>query len=72
MAAGFINYEVNIWPQTLAMLLIVLVLEFISLMLYATSGQILGKLLIQANNVARLNRVAGVMMISVGVWLALS
>ena len=62
----------NIWPQTLAMLLIVLVLEFISLMLYATSGQILGKLLIQANNVARLNRVAGVMMISVGVWLALS
>jgi homoserine/homoserine lactone efflux protein len=54
------------------MLLIVLVLEFISLMLYATSGQILGKLLIQANNVARLNRVAGVMMISVGVWLALS
>ena len=72
LAPGFINYEVNIWPQILAMLLIVLVLEFISLMLYATSGQILGKLLIQANNVARLNRVAGVMMISVGVWLALS
>ncbi len=72
LAPGFINYEVNIWPQTLAMLLIVLVLEFISLMLYATSGQILGKLLIEANNVARLNRVAGVMMISVGVWLALS
>ena len=72
LAPGFINYDIDIWPQTVAMLSIVLVFEFTSLMLYAAGGQALGKLLLQNNNVVLINRVAGTMMMGVGVWLALS
>ena len=56
----------------MALVSIILIIEFTSLMLYAAGGQVLGKLLLNSDNVLLLNRVAGLLMICVGVWLAMS
>ena len=42
MAPAFINYEANLIPQMSALVIIILIIEFISLMIYATGGQALG------------------------------
>ena len=69
---GFINYDIALVPQMMALVSIILIIEFTSLMLYAASGQVLGKLLLNSDNVLLLNRVAGSLMVCVGVWLAMS
>jgi threonine/homoserine/homoserine lactone efflux protein len=55
-----------------ALVSIILIIEFTSLMLYAAGGQVLGKLLLNNDNVLLLNRVAGALMMCVGIWLATS
>jgi threonine/homoserine/homoserine lactone efflux protein len=50
---------------------IILVIEFASLLLYALGGSSLRALLQQEAHVKMLNRVAGVLMIGVGIWLIL-
>ncbi|MFK8042500.1 LysE family translocator [Congregibacter sp.] len=55
-----------------AVLLIILLSELFCMTLYATGGKALRQLLKQRSNVAVLNRVAGTLMIGVGVWLAAS
>ena len=69
MTPAFINYEVTILPQMSALVLIILIIEFISLMIYAAGGQILGVMLKKQNNIRVVNRIAGLLMIGVGVWL---
>lgn len=60
-------------PLQLATLIaIILAIEFGALLIYATGGQTLRHLLGESRNVRLLNRIAGSMMIGVGLWLALS
>ena len=72
MVPSFMNYEKPLMPQMSAMVLIILIIEFISLMIYATGGKALNKLLTKSGNVQLINRVAGTLMMFVGIWLALS
>ena len=72
MVPSFMNYEKPLAPQMLAMVIIILVIEFISLMIYASSGRALSKILMKTGNVQIINRIAGILMIMVGIWLASS
>ena len=72
MVPAFINYETNLAPQMFALVVIILIIEFISLMIYATGGQALGIILKKQNNIRLINRIAGLLMVGVGIWLALS
>ena len=72
MVPQFMNYEIALIPQMTAMIIIIVIIEFISLMIYASSGNALSKLLSKTSNVQTINRIAGLLMMSVGVWLALS
>ncbi len=67
----FINPELAMPPQLAALVLIILCSEFLFMMLYATGGRTLGKLLAHSENVRLINRISGSLMIFVGVWLAL-
>lgn len=59
-------------PQQLVSLIaIILMLEFMCLLIYASGGRTLRKLLMQNGNVKIMNRIAGSLMLGVGVWLAL-
>lgn len=69
---AFINYEIDLFPQMSALVLIILIIEFLSLMLYASGGQALGVLLKKKNNSRLINRIAGILMICVGIWLGFS
>lgn len=58
-------------PGQLGLLLsIILGIEFFSLILYASGGRTLNKLLQKSDNVRLLNRIAGTLMFAVGIWLA--
>ncbi|WP_346798607.1 LysE family translocator [Halomonas sp. Bachu 37] len=59
-------------PAQLGVLIgLILCIEFLSMLVYATGGQTLRKLLGERDNVRLLNRIAGALMVGVGVWLAL-
>lgn len=49
---------------------VILTIEFASLLVYATGGKTLRKVLGKSGNVRLLNRIAGTLMIGVGIWLA--
>ena len=49
---------------------IILIIEFVSLLVYATGGKTLRRVLGKSGNVRLLNRIAGTLMIGVGIWLA--
>ncbi|SNY95819.1 LysE family translocator [Halomonas sp. hl-4] len=56
----------------LAMLIaVILIIEFASMLVYATGGKTLRRVLGRSDNVRLLNRIAGTLMIGVGAWLAL-
>jgi len=58
-------------PGQLGVLLgIILSIEFLSLILYASGGRTLNHLLQKSDNVRLLNRIAGTLMFAVGIWLA--
>jgi homoserine/homoserine lactone efflux protein len=59
-------------PHFAAILAIVVLSELLCMTLYAAGGKALRHLLAQRGNVAIINRVAGSLMIAVGVWLAAS
>ena len=48
----------------------ILLLEFMCLIIYASGGKALRHLLMDRGNVKLMNRIAGSLMIGVGVWLA--
>ena len=72
MVPQFMNYQIPLIPQMTAMIIIIVVIEFISLMIYASSGNALSKLLSSSGNVKIINRIAGILMMLVGIWLAIS
>ncbi len=68
----FIRQDEALLPQMSILLGIILSLEFICLLIYASGGRTLSRLLHRGENVRLMNRMAGTLMLGVGVWLALS
>ncbi|MGL1039233.1 LysE family translocator [Vibrio vulnificus] len=68
----FIDKSAPLPPQLLLLVGIILISEFVCMTLYATGGKGLKRLLGKSQNVRRLNRIAGSLMIGVGIWLFFS
>lgn len=66
----FIDSSLPMAPQLTALILIILVLEFICLQIYAHGGKNLGRALSRKGGMKTVNRVAGSLMLLVGLWLA--
>ena len=66
----FVNEQRPLLPQLSLLLTIILSLEFLCLMLYAGGGRTLTRLLQQKGKLRLINRVAGTLMLGVGLWLA--
>ncbi|MGI0117683.1 LysE family translocator [Zooshikella sp. RANM57] len=67
----FINPNIPVVPQLVLLISIILLIEFLCLILYASGGKTLSKLLQKSGNVRLLNRISGSLMMGVGIWLAL-
>ena len=67
----FVDQNSALAPQLMAFLVIILSLEFVCLVLYALGGQSLSHLLRKRDNVRLMNRIAGTLMVGVGIWLIL-
>ncbi|EOD56202.1 LysE family translocator [Aeromonas molluscorum] len=67
----FINAAKPMTPQITALVALILVIEFSCLLLYAGGGRTLRHFLAKSGNVTLMNRIAGTLMIGVGLWLAL-
>lgn len=67
----FINVQHDVAPQLIALLSIILFTELMSMMAYAAGGKSLRMFLSRGDNIKWMNRIAGSLMIGVGVWLAL-
>lgn len=67
----FLNFQAPLAPQLTLLLSMILSMELSCLMLYATGGSAARSLLAQRSNVRVLNRIAGTLIIGVGIWLAL-
>lgn len=68
----FINSQLALAPQLSLLVIVILCSEFTCMMIYATGGKTIGKLLTQTENVKLLNKISGTLMIGVAIWLALS
>ncbi len=68
----FIDPSQPLPAQMVVLTSIILFIEFCFLIIYASGGRTLRHFLREGNNVQLLNRVAGTLMLGVGVWLALS
>ncbi|NOX15550.1 MAG: LysE family translocator [Epsilonproteobacteria bacterium] len=67
----FIDKSLPLKPQIFLLILIILTLEFICLNIYASGGKSLRKILQNRHNVQILNKISGILMMGVGIWLAL-
>lgn len=67
----FISASRPMAPQITALVALILVIEFSCLLLYASGGRTLRHFLARSGNVTLMNRIAGTLMLGVGVWLAL-
>lgn len=67
----FIDADLPMAPQLSVLISLILTLELLCLLLYANGGHGLSRLLRKHGNVRTLNRVAGTLIIIVGIWLAL-
>lgn len=68
----FIDTRLPFLPQITILLSMILIIEFGCLVIYASSGNRLRTFLEKKGGTRLLNRIAGVLMIAVGVWLAMS
>ena len=68
--ASFIDADQPLAAQLLVLMAIQLLLEWLALMLYASGGSGLRRWLSKKHSVQRLNRIAGTLMMGVGIWLA--
>ena len=66
----FINPAQAVAPQLGILLVIILSIEFSCLVLYASGGKTLRTMLEKKSTVQVMNRIAGTLMLGVGVWLA--
>jgi len=67
----FISPDLPLFSQVSILIVMILVIEFICLLIYATGGKKLNTLLQKRTNVKTLNRIAGSMMMGIAVWLAI-
>lgn len=67
----FISIDRALAPQLSALVAIILLTEFGSMLVYASGGKSLRLFLSRGDNIRWLNRIAGSLMILVGLWLAL-
>ncbi|MEM0553946.1 MULTISPECIES: LysE family translocator [Aeromonas] len=67
----FISASRPMAPQITALVALILVIEFSCLLLYASGGRTLRHFLAKSGNVTLMNRIAGTLMLGVGVWLAI-
>ena len=65
----FINQEYALIPQLSILIAIMLALEFICMLAYALGGKALRSLLLHNNNILWLNRIAGILIIVISLWL---
>ncbi|MBR9786545.1 MAG: LysE family translocator [Vibrionaceae bacterium] len=68
----FIDQNAALAPQLAVLISIILMFEFLCMSLYATGGKGLKRVLGHSKNVRLMNRVAGTLMMGVGVWLLMS
>ncbi len=66
----FIDSEIALAPQIMILLFIILSIEFLCLIGYAAGGRTLRNMLRKKSTLKTMNRIAGTLMIGVGVWLA--
>lgn len=67
----FLDASRSLGGQLAILIAIILLIEFLCLLLYAAGGKGLRRVLGESGNVRLLNRIAGTLMVGVGVWLAL-
>ena len=67
----FIDSELAFWPQLLVLVTIILLLEFGSMLLYASGGKALALFFGKANRVQYLNRIGASLMFGVALWMLL-
>ena len=67
----FIDQSRPLAPQLLALLALMLIIEFTCLQIYAHGGRVLSDQLHRRGKARWLNRIAGSLMVGVGIWLAL-
>ena len=68
----FIEVSEPITYQLFALVIIIMLSEFICMLIYASGGKGLKTLLNKGNNIRRMNGISGTLLIGVGIWLALS
>ncbi|WP_339673525.1 LysE family translocator [Dasania marina] len=68
----FINQDLALLPQLSILVAIMLSMEFICMMLYALGGKTLRQVLMKEGGLDWLNRIAGSLMLAVGLWLMAS
>ena len=68
----FIDDSLPMTSQLVILIFMILLLEFLCLIIYATGGKTLRKLLQNSSNVKFINKIAGTLMMGIGIWLALS
>jgi homoserine/homoserine lactone efflux protein len=68
----FVDRNRPIAPQLLALLALMLIIEFACLQIYAHGGRALSDQLHRRGKARWLNYIAGIQMMGVGIWLALS
>ncbi|RTE64811.1 LysE family translocator [Amphritea opalescens] len=66
----FLDQSQPLAPQLALLIAVILSLEFSCLLIYASGGKAMRHLLLNRNNVKLMNRIAGSLMIAVGIWLA--
>ncbi len=66
----FINPDAPLAPQLSILIIIILLVEFVCLLGYASGGRTMRAFLQKSGNVRLMNRIAGSLMIGVGIWLA--
>ena len=65
----FLDASRSLPAQMATLLAIILFLEFASLLIYASGGRLMARFLSDSGNVRMINRIAGTLMMGVGVWL---
>lgn len=68
----FINSNYALPPQLFVLVAIILISEFICMLIYATGGKSIGKLLTKKDNVKILNKLSGSLMVFIALWLLVS
>ena len=68
----FIDEKLDLFPQLSVLIFLILLLEFMCLIIYASGGNLVRKFLSDSSNIKLLNKIAGTLMILIGVWLALT